>query len=148
MRKKLFSLIVLVCILISLAGCTSSKAYTFSVTTGDSVKLSLDTTDDYDITSDMPFVISCGGETLSQGQFIPAETYEQYAALIESAADATVLDSGTKDGNEYVFWAYNDSEFNYAIMIGDSATGLLLGNNVSEASARECFERLTITLED
>lgn len=73
---------------------------------------------------------------------------EQYAAVVQSDENAKLLDSGTKDGNEYIFWSFNDREFNYAILIKDSNTGVILGNNVSEESARECFERLTFTVED
>ena len=53
-----------------------------------------------------------------------------------------MLDSGTKDGIEYIFWSYQDAEYDYAILIEESETGIILGNNVSEDSAKECFERL------
>ena len=58
-----------------------------------------------------------------------------------------MLDSGKKDGNDYFFWCYNDTEWNYVIKINGSNTGIVLGNNVSEESAKECFNRLTITVE-
>lgn len=41
----------------------------------------------------------------------------------------------------------NNSEYNYAILVGDSNTGVLIGNIVSEESAKEVFKRLEITLE-
>ena len=40
------------------------------------------------------------------------------------------------------FWSYQDAEYDYAILIEESETGIILGNNVSEDSAKECFERL------
>lgn len=78
------------------------------------------------------------------------EFYNQYKELASSDEDDKVklLDSGSKDGNEYVFWSYDDSEYNYAILIEGSSTGLILGNQVSEESAKESFNRLTIEYED
>ncbi len=78
---------------------------------------------------------------------MPAESYAQFVEAIESDGNAVLLDSGTKDGNEYIFWSYNDSEFDYAILIDDSDTGIVLGNIVSQESAVECFNRLTISVE-
>lgn len=149
MKKCLTSVIVLLCMLLCLTGCgdgKTHKAYTYSVETGDSIDIQMDTTGGYDITSEVPFAISLDGETLSQGMFIAGENYEQYVAAANTDKAATVLDSGSYNGNEYVFWSYNDSEYNIAVKIEGSKTGLLLGNVVSEESARECFERLTITV--
>ncbi len=106
----------------ALTGCqtSTSKSYTFSVETGDSIKVSLNTADGYDITSELPFVVSCDGNTLSQGTFIVADGFELYKEMINGDESAVILDSGT---------------------------GILLGNNVSEESAKECFERLTFSVE-
>lgn len=152
MKKKCrnrFCFVLSVFMLTLLSGCSagSSKAFTFSVDTGDSVKVSMDTTGSYDLSSDVPFVISHEGKTLTQGTFMPAESYAQFVEAIESDGNAVLLDSGTKDGNEYIFWSYNDSEFDYAILIDDSDTGIVLGNIVSQESAVECFNRLTISVE-
>lgn len=149
--KKAFAIVLtLAFILAALAGCSGSsyKAYTFTVETGDKVKLSLNTSDDYDLTAELPFAISCDGKTLSEGTFILAESFAQYRAAVESDEKAELLDSGKKDGIEFFFWCYDGKEFNYAIRIEGSQTGIILGNPVSEESARECFNRLTISLED
>ena len=48
-------------IMIMAIGCgkaNTNKAYTYSVATGDSVKIQLDTSDNYDISSDLPFQIT------------------------------------------------------------------------------------------
>jgi len=149
MKKKFSVLGVMAAMLLLLAGCsaTTSKSYTFSVATGDMVKISLDTSDQFDITSDVPFVISQNGETLSQGIFLTAEDYQAYVDAVSADENAVVLDSGNKDGNAYTFWSYQDTEFDYVIMVQDSQTGILIGSNVSEEAARECFERLSISLE-
>lgn len=148
-RRNGICFILSVFLLTLLSGCStsSSKAFTFSVDTGDSVQVRLVTSDGYDLSSDVPFVISHEGKTLSQGAFMPRESYEQFVGAIESDENAVLLDSGTKDGNDYIFWSYNDSEFDYAILIDGSNTGIVLGNIVSQESAVECFNRLTVSAE-
>lgn len=148
-RRNGICFILSVFLLTLLSGCSasSSKAFTFSVDTGDSVQVRLDTSDGYDLSSDVPFVISHEEKPLSQGAFMPRESYEQFVVAIESDENAVLLDSGTKDGNDYIFWSYNDSEFDYAILIDGSNTGIVLGNIVSQESAVECFNRLTVSAE-
>ena len=133
-----------------IAGCgkgSFSKAYTYSVTTGDSVKIKLNTSDNYDISADMPFKITKDGEVLSQGTFMHGEMYNQYVESAQYDEKVKVIDSGKIGENEFLFYEYNNSEFNYVVLVRDSNTGLIIGNNVSEESARECFERLEISLE-
>lgn len=57
------------------------------------------------------------------------------------------MDKGKEDGKKYVFWNYDDKEYNYVILIEGSDTGILLGNSASKESAKEVFKRLEITLE-
>ena len=72
-------------IMIMAIGCgkaNTNKAYTYSVATGDSIKIQLDTSDNYDISSDLPFQITKAGEVLSEGTFIKGEMYSQYVESI------------------------------------------------------------------
>lgn len=149
--KKVLALALFAILLICLfAGCStnSSKAYTFTVDNGDEIKIELNTSDSYDLSSELPFTISCEGETLSQGSFVLAESYQQYVSVVNTDENAELIDSGIKDGNEYIFWCYNGAEYNYAVLIKGSNTGIVIGNPVSEESAKECFNRLTISVED
>ena len=151
MKKRLVYVFTILSIMILFVGCGNTKTsntYTFNVETGDSIKVKLDTSDKYNITSEVPFEISQDGDVKSQGTFIFGEAYEQYKDVVDTDENAELLDSGNKDGNEYVFWSYNDSEYNYAILIKGSSTGLILANDVSEESAKECFNRLTIEYKD
>ena len=139
---------------LALTGCGDSgislktnMSYTFVVDTGDSVKITLDTSDDYSMTSELPFAVSKDGEVQSQGTFITAETYGNYEEMIDDQDGVEILDTGSGNGIEYLFWSYNDAEFNYAVLIKGSNTGLLIGNNVSEKSAEDCFGRMKFTLE-
>ena len=147
MKKVFMSLAIIGVMLLTLTGCTKSKSYTFTVETGDKIKIQLNTTDGYDLSSDLPFKISKDGNTLSQGTFITIDGYNQYIEAVNSDSNAKILDSKTKDGISYTFYSYNDSEFNYVIKINDSNTGILLGNPNSQEEAEKCFELLTFTLE-
>ena len=149
--KKILALVLTVVLLVCLfVGCStnSSKTYTFTVDNGDKIKISLNTTDNYDISSDVPFTISCDGKTLGQGSFVLAESYQQFISVVNTDENAKLIDSGIEDGNEYIFWCYNGSEYNYAVLIKESNTGIVIGNLISEESAKECFNRLTIAVED
>lgn len=146
-RRYVLPVAVMMFLLASCGNVSTSKSYTFSVDNGDQVVLKLDTGDNYDITSEIPFVISQDGETISQGSFIQGEYYDAYIEAANTEEGATVLETGEKDGNSYVFWNYNDEEYNYVILVGNSSTGIILGNTISEESAKEAFQRLTISAE-
>ena len=153
--KKLNRWSILGCMLLVFmlfaTGCGSSKttvSYTYKVETGDDITLSLVTNDGYGLTSDLPFVISKDNEEFSQGTFIAAEYYDEYVDSVSNDENAKIIDEGDKDNYSYVMWNYGDSEYNYVIKIKNTNTGILIANNVSEKSAKECFERLEITVKE
>ena len=152
MKKKftiIFSLIVVVMLFVT--GCGDSKttvSYTYKVETGDNIKISLTTNDGYELTSDIPFVISKDKKELSQGTFISTEYYTAYVDSVKNDEKAKIIDEGTKSDCSYVMWNYNDSEFNYVVMINGTNTGILIANNISEESAKECFDRLEIKVKE
>lgn len=153
MKKiKILSLILTLVMLFGLCACNSAsvktnKSFTFDVSTGDKVELELDTTDGYDLTSDLPFEIKKGDERQTQGIFISTEDYDYYLDAAKTDDKAKVIEESTKGDIKYLFYSYDNQEWNYVIFINDSSTGILLGNIVSEESAKTCFDRLTITLE-
>lgn len=148
MKKAILSTLVtatLALILFVTTGCTSSKSFTYNVTTGDKIEVKLNTSNGYDLTSNVPFKITKDNQTLSQGSFITLEGYNEYVVALPKNSNVKVLEQKSENGLEYLFYSYNDSEYNYVIKISNSNTGILLGNNVSEESAKECFRRLTFT---
>ena len=147
MKKVLYSLVFATVILLTVAGCSTSKSFTWNVTTGDKIKIEVDTTGGYDITSELPFAISKDGETLSQGTFVTIDGYNQYMNAVKTDSNANIIDSGTKNGVTYTFYSFNNSEFNYLIKIDGSNTGILLGNPNSQSEAEEIFNKLTISKE-
>lgn len=148
-KRKLSCFCMMTVAIFCLAGCGAHTyiTYTYTVDTGDSVTIKFETTDHYAITSDLPFAISKDGEVLSQGTFIMADGYQIYVDTVESDVNAVVIENGSTDTCNYMMWSFNNSEFNYVILIKNSNTGILLGNQVSEESAREVFGRLEISLQ-
>lgn len=148
MKKAFMCLALVGVLLLSFTGCTTTKSFTYSVETGDSIKITLDTSDGYDLSSDLPFTVSKDGETLSQGTFIKGEYYNQYVDLAKTDSSCTVLDESSDGNIEYVFYSVNDSEYDYVVSIKNSNTALLLGNQHSQSEAQKCFELLTFSVED
>lgn len=147
MKKVLYSLAFVVATLLTVTGCSTSKSFTWDVETGDKIKIAIDTTGGYDITSELPFTISKDDETLSQGIFITIDGYNQYMNAVKTDSTANIIDNGTKKGITFTFYSVNNSEFNYLIKINGSNTGILLGNPNSQSEAEEIFNKLTITKE-
>ena len=150
MNKIISKLVVLGIILLVLTGCTTHKAYTFAVKTGDNIKVKLKTNDGYDITSDVPFSIKKDNKTLSNGIFITIDSYDTYVSNAKNDSKANIIETSSKGDIEYVFYSYSntdDNEWNYIIKVKDSKTGLIIGNPNSEKEAKEVFDRLTITKE-
>lgn len=145
--KNIFKTLVISLVSVfTLTGCTTTLGYTFSVETGDDVTITLDTTDEHTLTKTVPFEIGLNGTTLTTGIFISASQYDDYVSAVETEPTAVKVDEGEKGDIEYVFYTVNSAEYNYVINIKGSKTGVLLANNVSADSAREVFDKLTITL--
>lgn len=143
-RKRFWAFFLISVFAFLMAGCSTFKSYTYKVDTGDQIEIRLDTSGGYDISAELPFMVSKDNKILSQGTFITADGYEQYVQAVMSDSQAVVIEQKTRAGLEYIFYSYQDSEYNYVIRVTGSDTGLLIGNAVSEESARECFDRITI----
>lgn len=150
MKKMMICMVLALCMVFAMAGCSTNVGFIFTVDTGDEINIVLDTTDDYSFTPESPFVISCDDKVLSQGVFISSADYQEYVDVVTKSADATILETSEKNGYEYIMWTFSDgesSEWNYAMLLTEN-TGVLIGNNVSEETAKECFDRLTFSVED
>lgn len=144
--KKLYKVTILACILgifvLALTGCTKKKSYTFKVETGDNIEIEMTVSGGYDLTSELPIKFTEDDEVLSQGIFAKEEAYDQYYDVIKEDPKATIIEEKSKKDIDYVFYQYDDDEFNYIIKIKDSNTCFILGNNVSRKSAQTIFNKL------
>ncbi len=147
--KLIVTLTAMVGALCMLTACTtsSSMSFTFDIDNGDKVKIELDTSTGYKLSSDVPFEISYKDKNVTTGSFMHSEGYDYYLEAAQTDSGVEDFESGSKDGNDYFYWNYNDKEFNYVIAVDGSDTVVIIGNQVSEESAEDVFERLTITAE-
>lgn len=146
--KKVITMLLVGCLaVLCLVGCGethTSKSLTFTIETGDKIKITVDTTGGYDFTGNSEFSISKDGETLVQGVFVYVETAHEYYDAVYEDALATVI----KEGDNYIFYNYNDEEYNYIYIVSGTNTGMLIGSVVSEEVAEECFGRMSFELVD
>lgn len=149
--KKIVSLLVLGCILITMAilltGCETKKSYTYDVETGDKIKITLKTTGGYNMTSDLPIEFSKDDDVISKGSFGKEELYDTYVEAIKDEDDAEIIEEKSNKTIEYVFYEYNNKEYNYIIKIKDSNTCFILGNKENKKSAQEIFNRISFDVE-
>lgn len=140
------AIIIVVSVILILGKVNSKLSYTYEVNTGDKISLILSTSGGYSMTSDMPFSITKDDGIISRGTFIEASAYEVYESSMELIDGIVNSDKGEKDGITYLYFNYNNTEFDYIIKINNSNTGVLLSNSISEESAREMFEKLSFNI--
>lgn len=143
--KKIIMFVALaIIVMLALTGCEkkTSKSYTFKVETGDKIEIKMNTTDGYNLTSELPIEFSKDDKVISHGSFGVESAYDQYYRIVKNSSMANIIEEKDKGNIKYIFYEYDNSEFNYIIKIKDSKTCFILGNNKSKASAREIFERL------
>ena len=147
MQKKITKLFLLLIITFFISGCKSYRSFTYKVETGDRIRVELDTSNGYEIDGDLPFTIKKDGEKLCQGTFINLDDYDKYINTVNDKNINEIITSGNKNGMTYLFYNHNDEEWNYIIKINDSKTAVLIGNVISQKSAEQCFDKLSMNVE-
>ena len=147
--KKLICAALAVLLCFTLAGCSgieTSKTYTFAVTTGDKISVTLRTGDGYELDQDNgQLSVSKDDVTILNGMFLHSEAYSMYEENIAATAERyEVIDNG-------LFYQYAGevgTENDFLIMIPDSNTLVILGSLSDEAAAKAAFERLSFKTAD
>lgn len=150
MKKICIAVIAFICML-SITACTTSFSYTFNVSTGDSIKVTLDTSAGHELSQkDGEFFVSKDGVELTRGIFLTEEKYKSYFDNVEGAEGVSVLDSGKHNENEFIYYLYNDNgtdTWYHVISVEGSSTGVGLINTSGQNSAKEIFELLSFNKE-
>ena len=100
--KKIVFLLCAFMLLCTACQFSTSKSFTFDVDNGDQIKVSLDTTGGFDLSSQAPFGISQNGKVLSEGTFIYSEYYDYYVEGDEIPAwesEGATIGSPKRDQN-------------------------------------------------
>lgn len=151
--KKFGTILLVVVIVIALVGCSysTSMSWTFKVETGDTIVAKLDTTGGYKISSKTPVEISKDDEVLAECIFLLEESYKEFDSNFRTAPNVMSMREGTKDGNSYLYAILdldNYYQYCYLIFVKGSHTGVMLLCEIDEETAADCFERLTLTLDN
>lgn len=138
------------CLIFCLSACSAylSKSYTYNVETGDSIKVTLNLTDNLSLSEkDNHFIIKQGDETILEGLFLFKEKAEQFIEDTLSS-DAKILKQDEREDVSYIFYEKEGgSEYYFLLIVNDSATGIGLGSLKGEELAWKAFENLTFSKE-
>ncbi len=140
--KKLLTVLLITTIL--LTGCTTSKSYTYDVDNGDRIKITIDTSNGYDMTSGSVFEITKDKKVLSNAMLIKGEYYQKY--MNAAKEQGQIYEESSNNNIDYIFYTVTSeshSEYNYIIKIKNSNTGLIIGNANSKEEAETCFKLLS-----
>lgn len=150
-RICLLLLAVLWAIIFTACSTHSNMAFTFNVETGDSVKVSLDTSNGLQLTQDDgKFSVNKGDQKVLQGMFITKQTYDSYIEITDSS-DVTVIEEGNgNNNNAYRFYeceGNSGKEYDYIVWVSNSNTGVLIGSIEGKDEVKAAFDKLTISKE-
>ena len=145
MKKNRICIMILLAML-SLTGCETSFSYTFDVSTGEQIKVTLDTSKEHKLKQeDGKFSVEKDDIPITQGGFLTEDEVNEYFEKLPVTEGVSIIEQATYEGNEYVFYFYNNTWY-HIVRIEDAKTGIALINSISEDSAKECFELLQIQL--
>lgn len=139
---------VLVVAMFALSACQfeSSKSLTFKVTTGDDVKVTLDTSDGYDLGSDgSTFTVTKDGETILQSSWEVPETAEEYVDSLDSEGIYTEpIEVGDYTGITWSVEGSAGTEYDALIDLGGDTYVVIAS---LDPTMEDALERLTFEVE-
>lgn len=149
MKTKHICTILFVSLLLALilTACQSSMSYSFDIENGDTVKVTLDTSDGYQLSQkDGSITVSKDGKDILNGYFLTADTYEAKVALVTSSSAVNMISATPKDAPTlYVYQNSGDGalETDFLFKIKDTNTGAIMGSYGSRKEAEAAFHLLT-----
>lgn len=150
--KKLAALVLSMVLGMSvLTGCSTSISYTYDVGTGDTVKVTLDTSEGLMLENeDDGFSVTEDDETILQGIFIDEDTYDYYVEMVKIADGPENIEEDSANGLTWVFYEFDGQagmESNFIVWIDGSDTGVLIASLAGSRGAKKAFNSLTFTVD-
>lgn len=154
MMKKIVRLVCFILSLTFLVGCTTNNEYVFNLSTDDSVKITMETPNDYVLskTGDSDFSISYKNKSVLPddsdavvcGSFISSESVSMYTSLAENQSNNyEEVKVGCNDCVIYTF----DDEVDCIISINNSNHGVFIGSKLDDfSSLYDVIGKLKITV--
>lgn len=152
-KRKFLPVIFTLVFVIMLSSCSthSSKSATFTVETGDSIKVTVDTKAGFDLTMEVPFTISKESTPIITGSFAYAEYYDTFRQSVDENTDAELLDEGIKDGSDYFLYSVTDGDtYGYycILKVCNSETLVVLESLTNEENITDALDYMTFGLGD
>jgi len=139
---KLFTLIAILSITFILTGCKSYKTVKFDGINSEKINITLNTTDGYDISAELPFYVTKNAKKICQGEFITIDSYDQALIDLKSTSGVKIIDKGSRDEGDYIFYSYDDSSFEYILKLKKSNTTIHLTSNDKKDDITTCAKLL------
>ena len=148
-KKLIGMLAIFVVAMMVFSGCSTHKeiSYSYDVTTGDRVKITLNAKDGYSMTASVPIKFTKNNEEVAEAKFYQLSAYTSTVNAVKSLSSASVIEEKSNDEVDYMFYNYNNEYYSYIIKIKNSKTCLELTSKKSESDAKDCFNRLSFKLE-
>ena len=149
--KKVFFGVVALFLVISLAGCKTEKSYTYEVSTGDDIKVTIDTTDGYNYKEkDESYAITKKDDTICEWTFVTMDGYNSYIELYNNSDSATLIKDSSNDNIDYSIYRVNNTaanmiEYDNLIKVKNSNTAIIMGS-FSEENMNKCLELISFEL--
>ncbi len=147
--KKLLAIFTLLFLMsLTLTGCESSFSFTYDLSTGEQVKVTLNTTKGHSLVNlGSSFkVVDPNDNDVTGGLFYLPDYFNELYNNISILENVELIEENFSVEPNYIFYKYSDeetTEWNYIIDLNDLESGIILSNLTSEASARETFELFT-----
>lgn len=151
MKTKILSLTLALVLLAALfTGCTKTISYTYGVSTGDAIKVTLDVTNGLSMTSKTPIEFTLDERLLATGKFMSEEDMESNTQLIADHPEK--YQALEQDATDEISWILcsssgEDTEFFYMINIKKSSTGFLLTSETTREDLEMVFDALSFSKE-
>lgn len=148
MKKAIAAGALLAACALLLTACTTTKGWTFSVDTGDKVKVSIETSKGYNITGEVPFSILKDNEEIMIGKFGDYDDYDVSKNAIDGETGAVLLKEGKKDGFDYFFCTAETkkhTEYGYFLRLGNTTIALIT-TSLTQTEAEAVFDAMAFSL--
>lgn len=152
MKKRMAAAVCMMTAVIGLTGCSTSVSLTYNVDTGDTVEVTLDTTDnDFSLgEEDNVIMVTEDDDTILSGAFVYQDICDIYEEMIKADDTIEIIEEDSANGLTWLFYSVDGLsgvESNFIVWIDGSNTGVLLASLQDSDDAKKAFECLTFSIE-
>lgn len=144
--RILFTISLSLMLITLLAACHTSKSYSFQIENGDKIKITLDTSDGYQLAQeDGVFTIVKDDQSILTGCFLTSDGYEEKVATVLASDLADMISATPEDAPTSYFYQFEGeagTETDFLFSIEGTETGAIVGSLSPRAEAEAAFALL------